>query len=166
MAFFIAFPILSGLIILQTAMVSHMRILQGTADLILVAIIAWGIQKPVRTAWSWGVLAGLFVGYVSAAPFGAILVGYLLAVALAVMLRQRVWQLPILAMLLATFFGTLLVHLVEILALRLVDTPLPFWEAINLITLPSILLNLVLAIPMYAMFNDLARWLYPQSLEM
>jgi rod shape-determining protein MreD len=166
MAFFLAFPILSGLIILQTALVSHMRLLQGAADLILVALIAWAIQKPVRTAWSWGILAGLLVGYVSAIPFGVILVGYLLAVALAVILRQRVWQLPILAMLIATFFGTLLVHLVEILALRLVDTPLPFWEAINLVTLPSILLNLVLALPMYALFNDLANWLYPQPLEM
>jgi hypothetical protein len=105
------------------------------------------------------------VGYVSALPFGAVLVGYLLAVGLAILLKQRIWQVPILAMLVATFFGTLLVNLVIITALRVTDTPIGFWEAINLVTLPSVLLNLLVAIPFYAVFSDLAKWLYPEPLE-
>jgi hypothetical protein len=105
------------------------------------------------------------VGYVSALPFGAALAGYFLAAGLGVALRQRVWHMPILAMLIATFFGTLIVHLVEIGALRISGVEIPFWESINLVTLPSMLLNLLLAIPFYAMFNDLAGWVYPEPLE-
>jgi hypothetical protein len=33
------------------------------------------------------------------------------------------------------------------------------------ITLPSLILNLLLAIPAYALFTDLAKWLYPEPLE-
>jgi hypothetical protein len=165
MAVLIAAPILALLVMIQSAVMSRVVLLQGTTDLVLVAQVARGLQKRVRTAWFWAIMGGLLVGYVSALPFGAVLVGYLLAVGLAVLLRQRVWQVPILAMLVATLFGTLLVNLVVLAALRIADTPMPFWEAINLVTLPSVLLNLLIAIPFYALFSDLASWLYPEPLE-
>jgi rod shape-determining protein MreD len=165
MAILIAAPILAVLIMIQSAVLSKVPLLQGTTDLVLVALLAWALQKRVRTAWFWAIMGGLLVGYVSALPFGAIMLGYLLAVGLAVLLKQRVWQVPILAMLVATLFGTLLVNLVVIAALRIADTPLVFWEAINLVTLPSVLLNLLIAIPFYALFSDLASWLYPEPLE-
>jgi rod shape-determining protein MreD len=165
MAVLIAVPVLALLVMIQSAVFSKIPLLQGTTDLVLVALLAWALQKRVRTAWFWAIMGGLLVGYVSALPFGAVLVGYLLAVGLAVLLKQRVWQVPILAMLVATFFGTLMVNLVVILALQLADTPISFWEAINLVTLPSVLLNLLIAIPLYALFSDLANWLYPEPLE-
>lgn len=165
MAVLIAVPVLALLVMIQSAVFSKIPLLQGTTDLVLVALLAWALQKRVRTAWFWAIMGGLLVGYVSALPFGAVLVGYLLAVGLAVLLKQRVWQVPILAMLVATFFGTLMVNLIAILALQLTDTPISFWEAINLVTLPSVLLNLLIAIPLYALFSDLANWLYPEPLE-
>jgi rod shape-determining protein MreD len=161
----LALPILGVLLVLQSAVVSRISLLQGVADLLLLALVAWSLQKRARSAWFWGITAGLMVGYVSALPFGAALLGYFLVVVLAVTLRQRVWQLPILAMLIATFFGTLIVQLVEIVALRVSGVNIPFWESINLVTLPSVLLNLLLAIPVYALFSDLAGWVYPESLE-
>lgn len=165
MALLIALPILGGLLILQSAIFSQVNLLQGAADLVLVALLAWALQKRVRSAWFWAIIGGMLAGYMSALPFGVIHLAYLLAVGLAVILRRRVWELPILAMLIATFFGTLIVHLVQIVALRVLGAELPFWEAINLVTLPSVLLNLLLAIPFYAVFSDLARWLYPEPLE-
>jgi rod shape-determining protein MreD len=150
---------------IQSAVLSNIPLLHGTTDLVLLALLAWALQKRVRTAWFWAIIGGLLVGYVSALPFGAALAGYLLAVGLAILLKQRIWQVPILAMLVATFFGTLLVNLVVIIALRIMDTPISFWESINLVTLPSVLLNLLFAIPFYALFSDLAKWLYPEPLE-
>jgi len=58
-----------------------------------------------------------------------------------------------------------LAELIAVIALRVAGTPLPFWEAINLVTLPSVLLNLVLAVPFYAVFGDLAYYLYPEEIE-
>lgn len=165
LATLLALPILSGLLLLQSAIVSRVTMLQGVADLVLLALIAWSLQKRNRSIWFWAVIGGLMVGYVSALPFGAALVGYFFVVTLGVILRQRVWQMPILAMLIATFFGTLIVQLVEISSLRIVGVDVPFWDAINLVTLPSVLLNLLLAIPFYAMFSDLAGWIYPEPLE-
>jgi len=161
----IAIPILSILLVIQSAILSRIPLLNGTSDLVLLAVIAWALQKRVQTAWYWGIIGGLLVGYVSALPLGVPLVGYLLAVGLALILRQRVWQVPILAMFVATFFGTILYHLISLVALRVIGVPMPIIETLNLITLPSVLLNLLLAIPFYFLLGDLAKLLYPEELE-
>ncbi len=161
-----AFPLLGALLILQSAVISRIPLLQGTADVVLITVIAWALQKRVKTGWQWGIIGGLLVSFVSGLPYGAALVGYFLAVSLAILLRQRVWQVPLLAMLIATFFGTLLAHLTALIALQVAGTPLHFWESLNLVTLPSVFLNLLLAIPIYAIVGDLAKWVYPEKLEM
>jgi rod shape-determining protein MreD len=166
LATLLAFPILGGLIILQSAVFSRITLLHGTTDLVLLAIVAWSLQKRVQTAWQWGIIGGLLVSVVSALPLGVPVLCYLLAVVLALMLRQRVWQVPILAMFVTIFFSTFIVHIVTFVALRVIGTPLPVLESVNLITLPSVLLNMLLAIPFYALLGDLAHWIYPEELEM
>jgi len=165
MAIVIALPILSFLLVLQSAVFSRIVLLKGTADLVLIALIAWAVQKRVKTAWYWCIIGGLLVSYVSALPLGAVFIGYILAVGFALILRQQVWQVPILAMFIATIVGTILVQMVAYASLRISGTGIPFWQSINLILIPSILINTVLAIPFYALFNDLAKWLYPEVLE-
>jgi rod shape-determining protein MreD len=165
MATFISIPIFAALLILQTAIISRIPLLHGTADLVLLVILAWALQKRVQTAWQWGIIGGLMVGIVTALPFGTSLISYLLAVAMALALRQRVWQVPILAMFVATFLGTLLTHVIAVLSLRFLGDQIPIGDAFSLVTLPSILLNLLLAIPAYALLSDLAHWLYPEELE-
>jgi hypothetical protein len=68
-------------------------------------------------------------------------------------------------MLVAVFMGTIIVHGLSYLALRFTGNPIPLLSALNLITLPSLLLNLLVAIPAYALIGDLAEWLYPEELE-
>jgi rod shape-determining protein MreD len=165
MAILIAVPLLGGLLVLQTAILSQIPLLHGTADLVLLAVVAWALQKRVQTAWHWGIIGGLMVSFVSGLPLGVYLVSYLLSIGLALALRRRVWQAPFLAMLVVVFFATLISHLLAVLALRLSGVGLQPLEAINLVTLPSILLNLLLAIPIYTLVSDLANWIYPQPLD-
>ena len=105
------------------------------------------------------------VAFVSALPPGVALVGYLIAVGLALLIRQRIWQAPLLAMLATTFLATLFFHAISLAVLRVQGAALPLLEAFNQITLPSILLNLLLAIPIYALMGELAGWVYPDALE-
>lgn len=162
----IAFPILILLLIVQTAILSNTPLLQGTTDVVLLAVIAWAIQKKVDTAWVWGIIGGLLVGYVSAVPLPVYLAAYLGAVGIALLLRQRVWNVPFLGMLIATFTGTILLQGSTVIALRIADTPLAMNDTLNLIILPGLVLNLILALPFFLIFGDLAKWLYPETLEM
>jgi hypothetical protein len=57
------------------------------------------------------------------------------------------------------------IQVISMIALRLAGSPLPMIKSLELITLPSILLNLLVAIPIFAIFGDLANWLYPEEIE-
>lgn len=161
----IAIPILGALIILQTVIISRFPLLHGTADLVMLAIIAWALQKRVQTAWHWAVIGGLMASFVSAIPFFTPLIAYLVATGLALVLSQRVWQLPILAMLITTVAGTIVLHTLSLAALRISGVLISILQGLNIITLPSLILNLLIAVPMYAIFSELAKLMYPQELE-
>lgn len=165
MSTLIAIPILTGLMILQSGILSRIPLLHGTPDLLLLFILAWALQKRVQTAWQWSIIAAVIFSLVSALPLGTPLLAYGLATGIALLLRHQMWQVPILAMLVAVLVGTLISHMVSLVALRLVGDPIPIFQALNLITLPSAFLNLVLAFPAYALMGDLAGWLYPEELE-
>lgn len=151
--------------ILQTSVVSRIPLLLGTADLALLAIIAWALQKRVTTAWQWSLIGGMMFSLASALPLGVPLLGYGLSTGLALLLRRRVWQVPILAMFLTTFLCTLITQGIALIALLVVGDPIAVGEAFNLIILPSVIINLLLAVPIYALISDLAKWLYPEELE-
>jgi len=165
MAILVSIPILGLLLMFQSAVMSRIPLLHGTADLVFLALAAWALQKQVNTAWHWGIVGGLMVSAVSALPPGSLLAGYLLTVWLALELRKRVWQVPVLAMVITVISGTVIIHAISLVALRITGVEIEISTAFNLFTLPSILLNLLLAIPTYALLGDLASWLYPEELE-
>jgi len=157
----IAFPLLGLAVILQSSIVSQMKLISGYADLLLLILAAWALQSRVRSAWHWAALVCLMVGFVSGMPWLVVVIGYLGVIFVAQILRRRVWQAPMLAMFSVIFIGTLFIHLLSFVALRILGTSLPIDDVVGLITLPSLLLNMLFSIPIYALMRDLARWVYP-----
>jgi hypothetical protein len=157
----IALPVILLAVILQTSIVSRVYLLSGIADLPLVMLAAWALQDEVESAWHWATATGLLVGFVSAIPLVAPVLGYFAVVGIAQILQGRVWQAPLLAMFSVTFFGTVIASIISFAILRLSDVSLPIGDVLGVLILPSVLLNMLLAIPVYAIMRDLARWVYP-----
>lgn len=160
-----ALPFLGVLVILQSAVVNRMPLLHGTPDLILLVITAWALRSRVKTHWHWTIIGGLLVSLFSSLPVYVYPAGYLAATALALFLRQRVWKVPLLAMFGVVFIVTLFIHFLTVFTLGLQGTLLPILEVLNQVTLPSLLLNLLLAVPIYAIIGDIADRFYPEELE-
>jgi cell shape-determining protein MreD len=157
----IAAPVIILAVMLQSAIISRITLLSGIADLPLVMLAAWALQEEVETAWHWAVATSLLVGFVSGVPLAIPVLGYLAVVLFAQLFQRRVWQAPLLAMFSITFLGTISMSLFSLVVLRFVGVPLPVSDVLGLVTLPGILLNMLLAIPVYAVMRDLARWVYP-----
>jgi cell shape-determining protein MreD len=137
----------------------------GTADIMMVTLIAWGLHERVKTAWVWAVVAGAFTSFFSALPLYIPLFGYLAIMGIVRLLQRSVWQAPLLVLFVSTAFGTLLMHGLSIGVLKIFNNPLPILESLNVITFPSILLNLIVSLPIYTLINDLANLLYPEKVE-
>jgi cell shape-determining protein MreD len=84
-------------------------------------------------------------------------------VGLARLLVHRIWQAPLLAMFAVTFIGTLELLMLTYAQRTILDVPLIFSEVFSQIVLPTVLLNLLLAIPVHALVRDLAGRLYPEE---
>jgi rod shape-determining protein MreD len=153
------------LAIIQSTIVSTMPLLNGTADLILLFIVAWALQDRVDSAWQWCLIGGIFASLYSALTFGSFIIAYMICFVIARLLKRRIWKAPFLAMLAATFIGTFVVQLVTLIARLITGVSLPMINVLNLILLPSLLLNLILAIPVFSIMHDMASWLYPEELE-
>lgn len=160
----VAFPLLALAVMLQSAIVSQVNLLSGSGDLILVILAAWALQERVASAWHWALLASLFVGFITRMPWAIVLAGYFGVAYIAQILQRRVWQAPLLAMFSVTFMGTLFTHLLAFGFLSFTGTRMDIGDVLGLVTLPSLLLNMLLAIPVYTFMRDLAHWVYP-SLE-
>jgi len=157
----VAAPVIILAVMLQSAIVSRVTLLSGIADLPLVMLAAWSLQDEVETSWHWAAATGILVGFVSGTHWSVPVLSYLAIVAFSQLFQRRVWQAPLLAMFSVTFLGTISMSLFSLVVLRLVGISLPLSDVFGLITLPSILLNMFLAIPVYAVMRDLARWVYP-----
>jgi cell shape-determining protein MreD len=157
----VAIPILALALMLQSAIISRVTLLTGSADLLLLILVSWALQERVETSWHWAILGSLMVVFVSGLPPLVPFLGYLLAVTLARFIIRQIWQTPLLALFSVTFFGTLIYHLLSYVALRFVGTNLSFGDVLALVTLPSVFLNFLLAIPVHFLIRDLAQWVYP-----
>jgi len=160
----IAIPLLALTVVIQSAIVPSFTLLSGYADVLLVLLAAWALQEGVNTGFQWALLSALMMSIVSHLPWFIYVAGYAGVVMLAQLLQKRVWQVPMLAMFTVTFLGTVFMHLLTFVYLRLFGGSVSFSDAMGLVTLPSLLLNLLVAIPMFGMMRDLARWVFP-SLE-
>ena len=157
----VAIPLLLLVVILQSAIVPAFSMLSGFADVLLVVLAAWALQEGVTTAFQWALLGGLMISIVSHLPWYIYVIGYTGMVLLARVLQRRVWQVPLLAMFTVTFLGTMLIHLLSYFYLQFSGATLSFSDAMGLVTLPSLLLNLLIAIPIFGVMRDLARWVFP-----
>lgn len=165
MATLIAIPIFSLLTVIQSAIVSRLPLLQGTADLVLLVIIAWALQEPVKTAWQWSVFGGLMIGFASILPLSVPVLVYSAITSVVLLVKQKIWENQIFAMFAMTFLGTIFSQGISALVLSIRGSSLPILDTLRLIILPSLLLNLLLAAPIYALIKDLAEWIYPEEIK-
>ncbi|MBK8821471.1 MAG: hypothetical protein IPN58_02375 [Anaerolineales bacterium] len=157
----VAFPLLGLAVILQSSVISQVKLLSGYADLPLLVLAAWALQERVKSAWHWTALACIMLSFVSSMPWPVLFIGYFSVVFIAQALQRRVWQAPLLAMFSVTFTGTLFINILSFAVLRILGTPFSFADVIGLIVLPSLLLNMLFSILIYAFMRELSRWVYP-----
>lgn len=156
----IAIPVLLLAVMLQVSAGSHIKLMMGSVDLLLVILVAWGLQN-VSDGWLWAVLGGLMLSLVSAMPFPSLLIMYIGVMMVARWFQHRMWQSPYLIMLLVTFITSWLVLAGNYLVLVLQGIELNWLTSFQQVMVPSVLLNLLIAFPAFALMRDLAEWLYP-----
>ena len=161
--YFISIPVMMLLTVLQSTAISRLTLISGSADLVLLAVAAWGIRERGYTVFVWALVGSLFTTLVTAMPFYIPLASYMFVAILAQLLFGRIWQSPIFMMILVVFAGTFFQHAISILYLQFSGIEAGFMYGLRNFTLPSLLLNFFFIFPMFVLINDLRRWLLPEE---
>jgi len=165
MVWLIGIPTILLAAMLQTAVVSRITLLSGQVDLLMLVVLCWVVQERVRSVWEWPLAAGILLGYISELPVLLTVAMYLLAAGAARLIKNWVWQAPVLLLFTTVFVSTLLFQLLSFLYIQLRGAAIDPLQAFNQVTLPSVLLNLLLALPVYAVISETAHWVIRAPFE-
>ncbi len=139
---------------MQMVVVNKLSLLYGYADMLLLVIIVYAMHPRAGRSWFWALLAGLIYGYISKMPFLVPIVVFASMIFAAQYIKKRIWQMPVLAYIFLVIIGTFMFQVLSLLALKFTGSILPIMESLNLIVIPSVLLNLIFAVPVYYILND------------
>jgi rod shape-determining protein MreD len=141
----LSIPLLTGLALTQTVLLSRVNLWGARPDLMLLAVLAWAVIRGMDEGMVWGLIGGLIVDLFSGGPLGATALA-LLAVAF---LTGQPWGQgigsPIMRLLLLAFAAGLVYHLVLLAVLAWAGYGVDWGSAILRVAGPSALLNTVLA---------------------
>ena len=163
LANFIAIPVLLVLSVLQMTAVSRIVLFNGTADLVLLAVAAWGVRERGRSTFLWAFIGGLLISFTSAMPLFTPVIPYLFIALIARLFQARLWQAPILSLIGVVFIGTLFQHIFNIVVLQLDGVNIGLLESLQRVTLPSLLLNFFFLFPIYVLISDIGKWVFPEE---
>jgi len=162
-SYFLLLPILVVLAYVQIIVMPTIKLINGHADILLVFIIAWALQERGLPVWFPAIVGGLIISLISAVPYYIPLITYLFITLFARVIRSRIWQMPILAMLTTTLAGSILGAVLTLLVLQFNGYNLPWNTTMNSVILPSVLLNLLLSLPVYLLVTDFSEYLAPSE---
>lgn len=160
--------VLGGAIMLQTAVFSRLTLLSGVADVIMLLLLAWALQKRVKTrdVVFWTAFAAVFVGFISAVPPLVTVMIYVVIVFVARWVQSRIWQGVLLVYFFSVVLGSFFQQGLTFGVLRYLNgTPLALETSFVYLMLPSLVLNLLFAFPIYLLMKDLADWMYPFEVD-
>jgi hypothetical protein len=161
----IAIPVILLLTCLQISLSGKFIILNGFADIILVWITAWVAQTNIKHSWFWFVFTIAVVCYVSALPWYSTLISYLVILSISIVINKRLWQSPFLSFLLILIVGSLFYYFSGIIGLKLSGSLININESFLRVVLPSMIMNLIIALPIFLISRDMIHWVYPGEVE-
>ena len=165
MAYILGFPLLILLAIFQSTLLGTFQFLEGRPDLILLAVIGWGLAGGSEEAMVWGLAGGVFLDMLSGVPIGTTSIILILIGALVSLFEGRIWEANFLMPLGTTLAGSLLFHILSLGVILLMGREVDWAYAFSRVILPSTFINLLLALPIAQALKGLRIRLYPPEVE-
>lgn len=149
------------LAVIQSAIISYLPFLDGTPNPILLAVVSWSLVGHSREAMIWGLFGGIFLDMLSGLPVGSTSIALVLIAYLTSLLEGGIWESHFFTPLVVMLFSSLIFFGFTLLTLFLSGRSLDLTSSLTRILLPSLFLNLILAIPSFHLAEWISNLIYP-----
>ncbi|MEJ2756952.1 MAG: hypothetical protein P8046_00590 [Anaerolineales bacterium] len=136
------------------------------ADLMMLVLLSWIMHVTESAQLRWALVVGLLVGVSSALPFWLPVIGYFVLAGAVTFVQRQMWQVPIWLLLISTFVGSFLINGIDSVYLWISGVPLDLVEFLNIVILPTLVLNMLMALPVYGLVGEVAKKVYPREVEL
>ena len=165
MAYILGIPLIILLAIFQSTVLGMFQFLDGRPDLVLLAVIGWGLAGGSEEAMVWGLVGGVALDMLSGVPIGTTSIILILIALLVSLFEDRIWEANFLTPLGITLVGSLIFHIMSLGVIILMGREFDWSYMFSRVILPSTFFNLLLAIPSAQVFKVLRNRLYPPEVE-
>jgi len=161
MSNYIGVPLLFLAAILNASVMPEFRLGEGAPDLVFLLVISWALLADLPDALTWAVLGGVLQDWLSITPLGTSALGLVVVAFTADTLFGQVSRRNLLIPPLVAAVGTVIYHIGVIGGLWLTGTSVPLGQGLFYVTLPTVIYNTILILPVFRLMGIVYRWLHP-----
>jgi rod shape-determining protein MreD len=161
----IGIPLMALLAVLQSTILSHVQLLDGRPDAVLVAVVGWSIAGRTNEAMVWGFFGGVFLDMYSGVPFGSTAIVLVFVAYLVSFPEGRFWESHVVMPLGVMLVASTVFHVLGIGTLLLIGRPMDLDSALTRVLLPSTFMNLVLILPALQLATGFVQRLFPPEVQ-
>lgn len=161
MSTYLGLPVLVIAALIDAAIMPFFQLGGGSPELVFLLVIAWGVLVDVREGMTWAVIGGVLRDSFSVAPLGTSALGMVIVVFMMDSAFPEHRRRNVLVPLVMAVVGTALYHAISLIVLRLTGYYVPVGRGLTYVTLPTLILNGVLAIPVYQLVFRVRQWFAP-----
>lgn len=155
MTIYLVVPLLATIAILQSTVVSHLKIWGVFADLPLLVVVSWSLLRGSREGLIWGFVAGVALDLFSGAPFGAATFGLMIVGLLSGLGKSTVFRSQIVLPLVTVLLATIVYDIIFLIVVWISGYTVAWMDSLVHLVLPSAVLNAVLTPVVFVIM----RWL-------
>ncbi len=161
MSLLLGFAGISFLAVLQSSLVNHLQLLEGRPDLVLLAITGWALTGHGRQAILFGFVGGFALDLFSEVPLGVSSAALVLVASMVSYSEGRFWGVHPLMQLAAVLAASAVFNAAQLASLAIGGHPFDLLLVLNRTVLPSLFLNLVLALPAAQVAEAISHFFTP-----
>jgi rod shape-determining protein MreD len=157
MGYYIALPLILIVTALQSSIVPLMRWYSGQPNFVLLMVIVWAAYVSFEEGLFWAFVAGIAQDLMSVQPLGTSIIPLVIMVFVVTTVRDQLYNLNILLILIFVLSGTLLQQVVSFVMLSQIGLGGGLVTIVRFVTIPTLLYNLAFALPIFWVMGWIAR---------
>lgn len=151
---FLGFPLLLLAAVLQTTMLTELRLGEGGLDLVLLLILSWTLLAGFEESFSWCLFGGILIDLLNGTPVGMTalvyaVMAFVVSTIFGKVSRNNLFMPPII-----TIVATLVFYTGMIIMLTLQSKAIPLVHTLIYVVLPTIAFNVLLSLPVFRLLGS------------
>lgn len=163
MGYYFGIVILALFAVLQNTVLSEFRLLNGQAELVMLAVMAWSWHANDTEAVFWAVCGGLMQDLLNPIiPTGLSPITFVTMVLVLKSIAQNLYQFSIFALLALVSAATLMHHILILILFSIQGYSIDLSDYMREFTIPTLAFNLLLILPLYWLLRRIQKRISPR----